>query len=339
MITVEEDSGSHPAIAQNTPDLQLPSPGKQRQEPMSSEQPSSQVSDRATEGIAVEDQQNTSLTDESTPKRPLTNHRRIPSHSRSSSARNLRSTPPSALSTTRALSGSIRSHKSRIGTVYRKEGMKIKTSESAHEQTLPNTREADANWTDVYRACCIHTGAEWLKIGGLVGALFSLLYFFLIGLDLLGTSFAVVGGCTAGSLLGGQDTNPLASVIIGLIATAIFQSSSTTTAIIVSLVSGGLDVKQGIYMVMGANVGTTITPMLVSLAHISDTTEIMRAFSASSMYFAFNALTIIVLFPLEITTGYLYHLTKTMLPSTVSAGDSWEGTFMMIDVCSCFFLP
>lgn len=166
MITVEEDSGSHPAIAQNTPDLQLPSPGKQRQEPMSSEQPSSQVSDRATEGIAVEDQQNTSLTDESTPKRPLTNHRRIPSHSRSSSARNLRSTPPSALSTTRALSGSIRSHKSRIGTVYRKEGMKIKTSESAHEQTLPNTREADANWTDVYRACCIHTGAEWLKIGG-----------------------------------------------------------------------------------------------------------------------------------------------------------------------------
>jgi sodium-dependent phosphate cotransporter len=78
-------------------------------------------------------------------------------------------------------------------------------------------------------------------------------------------------------------------------------------------------------MVMGANVGTTITAMLVSLAHISDADELERAFAGSSMYFIFNFLTIIILFPLEVGTGYLYKLTKAMLPSSVGEGDSWEG--------------
>jgi len=112
-----------------------------------------------------------------------------------------------------------------------------------------------ATWKDVAIACCRHSPSEWLRISGSVGILAGLLYFFMFALDLMGTSFQVVGGCTAGSLLG-SDTNPLGSVVIGILATALLQSSSTTTAIIVSLVSGGLDVQQGIYMVMGANVGT-----------------------------------------------------------------------------------
>jgi hypothetical protein len=107
--------------------------------------------------------------------------------------------------------------------------------------------EEEATWGDVCRAMCNHSGKEWAKIGGFILMLLTVLYFFLFGLDLLGTSFAVVGGCTAGSMLG-SDTNPLASVMIGIVATAILQSSSTTTSIVVSLVSGGLDVKQAIYM-------------------------------------------------------------------------------------------
>jgi sodium-dependent phosphate cotransporter len=75
----------------------------------------------------------------------------------------------------------------------------------------------------------------------------------------------------------------------------------------------------------GANIGTTITCLLVSLAHASDSDELERAFGASAMYFLFNLLTLGILLPLEITTGFLKEFTGLMLPSTVSDGDSWEG--------------
>lgn len=189
--------------------------------------------------------------------------------------------------------------------------------------------EEEATWSDVGRACCVHSSSEWLQISGYLLALLFMLYFFLVGLDLLGTSFMVVGGCTAGSLLG-SDTNPLASVMIGIIATAILQSSSTTTAVIVSLVSGGLDVNQGIYMVMGANVGTAITSMLVSLAHMGDGDELERAFAGSSVLYLFNFYTLVILLPIEMTTGYLYYLTKPMLPDTVKDGESWQGPIKKI---------
>jgi sodium-dependent phosphate cotransporter len=228
------------------------------------------------------------------------------------------------------------STRSRIGKVYKKKGDKIVIVGSDHHHVpapcsdgFELEPEEEATWSEVFHACCYHTGSEWMKISFFFFSLLLVLYFFLVGLDLLGTSFAVVGGCTAGSLLG-SDTSPLASVMIGVIATALLQSSSTTTAIIVSLVSGGLDVNQAIYMVMGANVGTTITAMLVSLAHISEPDELERAFAGSSMYFIFNFLTIIILFPLEVGTGYLYKLTKAMLPSSVGEGDSWEGPIKQI---------
>jgi len=153
----------------------------------------------------------------------------------------------------------------RIGAIYcmAPDGRKIQTVPSAKRLmasssvrlTIPSPSEAaqerhinPTTWHDVYRACCCHSLEEWLIVGKWLASLFGLLYMFLTGLDLLGTAFAVLGGCSAGSLLG-QDTNPLASVLIGIIVTAFLQSSGTTTAIIVSLVSGGLDVKQAIYMV------------------------------------------------------------------------------------------
>ena len=218
---------------------------------------------------------------------------------------------------------------SRIGSIYRTTGKSIQTVASAHDDTgidtaTPLTPQDEASWSDVCRACCCHTRTEWLRISIFLFLLLACLYFFLFGLDLLGTSFRVVGGCTAASLLG-SDTNPLASVMIGIIATALLQSSSTTTSIIVSLVSGGLNVQQGIYMVMGANVGTSITSMLVSLSHMGDGDELQRAFSGASVGFVFKFLTVIILLPLEITTGYLYKLTKAMLPSSVGEGDAWEG--------------
>jgi Na+/Pi-cotransporter len=230
-------------------------------------------------------------------------------------------------SSAKALGGSTRS-RSRIGSVYRKTGGQIRTITSLESQqpSLPIDHPVaeEATWADVFHACCCHTARQWANISLFFLALFLLLYFFLAGLDLLGTSFAVVGGCTAGSLLG-SDASPLSSVMIGIVATAVLQSSSTTSSIIVSLVSGGLEIKQAIYMMMGTSVGTTITSMLVSLAHITDGEELKNAFSASSVYFIYTFLTLVVLFPVELATGYLYELTKAMLPSNVGEGSVWEG--------------
>lgn len=230
-----------------------------------------------------------------------------------------------------SMNGSL-SRSIRIGKIYKPHGNAIQMSASAHtrHRRKPSdgrphaTDEEEATWGDVGTACCCHSASEWAKLGLFFAALLGLLYVFLVGLDLLSTAFKVVGGCTAGSLLG-SDTNPLASVMIGIIATTLLQSSSTTTAIIVSLVSGGLDVEQGIYMVFGCNVGTSVTSMLVSLAHMGSGEELERAFSGSSVLYFFNLLTLIILLPLEITTHYLYELTKPMLPSSVGSGDSWEG--------------
>ena len=83
------------------------------------------------------------------------------------------------------------------------------------------------------------------------------LYFFLFGLDLLGSGSKVMGGCSAGALFG-DDVNPIAGLMIGILATVFLQSSSTTTSIVVSLVGAGtVSVNQGIYMIMGANIGTS----------------------------------------------------------------------------------
>lgn len=202
--------------------------------------------------------------------------------------------------------------------------------EYTDEHNNENKDDADAaTWGDVAHSCCCHSPKEWGQILVAVTALLTCLYFFLVGLDLMGVSFQVVGGCTAGSILG-EDTNPIASLMIGIIATAILQSSSTTTAIIVSLVSGGLAIQQAIYMVMGANVGTAITAIIVTLGHLGDGDELEKAFAGAVINFVFKILVVLVLLPIEVATGYLYYLTKAMLPETVGEGEKWEGPIKKI---------
>jgi sodium-dependent phosphate cotransporter len=108
----------------------------------------------------------------------------------------------------------------------------------------------DATWSEVCTACCVHDAEGWGKIfvGACVAIFF--LYFFLVSLELLGSAAKVLGGCSAGGLMG-DNVNPIAGLVIGELATALVQSSSTTTSIVVSLVgSGAIRVQDGIYMVM-----------------------------------------------------------------------------------------
>ena len=101
-------------------------------------------------------------------------------------------------------------------------------------------------------------------------------------------------------------SNSFVALFIGIISTAIFQSSSTTTSLIVGMVgSGALPLTGAIPMIMGANIGTTITNMLVSIGHINRNNEFRRAFAAATVHDFFNVIAVIILFPLEIVFGVL----------------------------------
>jgi sodium-dependent phosphate cotransporter len=95
-------------------------------------------------------------------------------------------------------------------------------------------------------------------------------------------------------------SNPFNGLLIGMLVTAMLQSSSTTTALVVAFVaSGSIGVDSGIPIIMGANVGTTITSAIVALGFINKKKEFKRAFGAGIYHHVFNVLTVLILFPLE----------------------------------------
>lgn len=164
-----------------------------------------------------------------------------------------------------------------------------------------------ASWSEVYEACCIHTAVEWMWIAFAVMAIVFVFYWFLFGLELLGTGAKVMSGCGAGKLFGEQ-TNPVAGVMVGILATTMLQSSSTTTSIIVSLVgdnqgSGAISVDQGIYMIMGANIGTSVTNTIVACGHVGNAEQLDRAFAGATVHDLFNFMTVAVMLPTELITG------------------------------------
>ena len=185
----------------------------------------------------------------------------------------------------------------------------------------------DATWAEVCSACCVHTPAEWgMLFLGIIAVAF-LLYFFLFGLDILGNGAKVMSGCKAGELFG-DDTNPVAGLMVGILATVLLQSSSTTTSIIVSLVGsdGAISVDQGIYMIMGANIGTSVTNTIVAMGQMGDGDQLERAFAGATVHDMFNFLSVAVLFPLELITGYLDALTGAMVKNAeVKDDEKWEG--------------
>ncbi|MFC1949980.1 Na/Pi symporter [Chloroflexota bacterium] len=127
-----------------------------------------------------------------------------------------------------------------------------------------------------------------------------LLYLFLISIKLIGTSFKLFSGDFVEQLISSY-SNPFLGLFTGILATSLVQSSSTVTSLIVGLAgSGVLPIEYAIPIVMGANMGTTITNILVSLTFITRKEDFRRAFAAATVHDFFNIFTIIVFFPLEI---------------------------------------
>ena len=135
--------------------------------------------------------------------------------------------------------------------------------------------------------------------------LLALLYIFFVSIALMGASFKFFGAGFAEQLLF-STANPFVGLFIGILATSLVQSSSTTTSMTVALVSGGaLDVATAIPIVIGSNIGTSVTNTLVSVGHISRPAEFKRAFAAATIHDLFNLLSVLILFSLQLTTNLL----------------------------------
>jgi len=132
-----------------------------------------------------------------------------------------------------------------------------------------------------------------------------LLFVFLVGVQSLSASFKMMGAGFTKTLLN-NTANPFIALMSGVLATVAVQSSSVTTAIIVGMVSAGtLTVGGAVPMIMGANLGTSVTNTLVSLGYGGDRKSFARAFAAGTIHDSFNILGVLVILPLELMTGFL----------------------------------
>jgi solute carrier family 34 (sodium-dependent phosphate cotransporter) len=133
----------------------------------------------------------------------------------------------------------------------------------------------------------------------------ALLYVFLVGVSLLEDGIAGLGDGFQNGLLENV-ANPISGLFAGILFTVLVQSSSVSTATIVGLVgSGTLTVELAVPMIMGANIGTTITNTLASLGSIRRSEEFRRGFAAATVHDFFNLLAVAVLLPIELLTGVL----------------------------------
>lgn len=154
---------------------------------------------------------------------------------------------------------------------------------------------------------------QWVAVVGLI-------YIILLAVGMIGSGFKTATGGQAKELFEFA-SNPFLALIIGTVCTALIQSSSTVTSIIVGLVAGGLPVATAIPMIMGANIGTTITNTLVSLGHVRKKSEFRRAFGAATVHDIFNVMAVVIFLPLEMAFGFLEKV-SAYLSSAIAGGDS-----------------
>lgn len=139
--------------------------------------------------------------------------------------------------------------------------------------------------------------AEWV-------AVFVAIWVLITAVSSIGNGFSMAVGDEAEELFQFA-ANPFVGLVVGLLATVLTQSSSTTTAIVVGMVAGGLPIEIAIPILFGANMGTTMTSTLVSLGMARDKESFRRAFGAASVHDMYNLLALLIFFPIELIFGVL----------------------------------
>lgn len=165
-----------------------------------------------------------------------------------------------------------------------------------------------------------------------------ILYFFLLGIKLMGGSFKLFGKDFAKVVLN-STTNPFVGLFIGILATSLVQSSSVTTSVLVGLTaSGALSIGGAIPIIMGANIGTSITNTIVSLGYITKKKEFRNAFEVATVHDFFNLIIVAILFPIEMYFKFLerasIYLTHFFLGSNVNTHFSSPLNYIIKPVAS-----
>jgi sodium-dependent phosphate cotransporter len=146
---------------------------------------------------------------------------------------------------------------------------------------------------------------EKLLIASRILRLLFFLFLFLFSIKLMSSSLKMLGGDVAAAIVRATDT-PLVGLFIGILATSIVQSSSVTTVTVAVMTgAGALSVRNAVPVIMGANIGTTVTNILVSLVHVTRREEFNRAFGGAIVHDVFNVLAVAVLLPVELATHFL----------------------------------
>ena len=151
------------------------------------------------------------------------------------------------------------------------------------------------------------------------------IYLFLVGVSSLEAGIKIMGADTQERLFSAV-TNPIAGLCVGILGMVLVQSSSASTSVIVGLVaSGAIGVDQAVPMVMGANIGTTVTNTLVSLGHVRQSAEFKRAFAVATVHDLFNVLAVALILPLELVTGVVSKTAQRISESLVgTSGTEWK---------------
>lgn len=138
------------------------------------------------------------------------------------------------------------------------------------------------------------------------------LYLFLTSISMMSHAFEGFGAQFVENLIR-TTANPFTGLAVGILVTSIVQSSSTTTSMVVAFTASGvLTIRNAIPIIMGANLGTAVTPTIVALGHITRKEEFRRAFAGATLHDFFKLLSIIVLLPLELLFHPLEKMARLM---------------------------
>jgi sodium-dependent phosphate cotransporter len=159
----------------------------------------------------------------------------------------------------------------------------------------------------------------WTKALGWCGVA-GLIYLLICAVSIISRGFAGLGGDAAHSMFAFA-ANPWVGLSVGVLGTVLIQSSTTTTAIAVTAVgSGALPIRGAIPIILGANVGTTVTTTLVALTFIGNRTEFRRALGASTIHDFYNWLALLIFFPLELIWHPLERLSGALTNALYGTG-------------------
>lgn len=141
------------------------------------------------------------------------------------------------------------------------------------------------------------------------------IFIFICSIEGIKSGWGVLGGDFQSQLLEiiDSETVPIIGLAVGLLATSLVQSSSAvvagTMASLAGMVASGVPlstaVSFGIPVVLGANIGTTVTNSIVAIGHCGDEQEFCNAIPGAIIHDIFNILNVTFFFILELTTGLL----------------------------------